>query len=119
MGFSLRSGLLAQHKMAHEVWLWFLAALLLFALFVNHRVIGTISYSSTDLFNIRNQLLQQDNTQISDNQYKKLVKDTNPKILKSKKRGKRGDVKTKLFSKHNRGGLPGILQPMLSQYTRN
>ena len=45
-------------KMAHVVRPWILAALLIFALFTNKRVTGVISYSSSELFNLRDQSCQ-------------------------------------------------------------
>ena len=96
-------------KMVHVVRPWILAALLIFAQFTNKSVTGVISYSSSKLLNLRNQLSHENSKDIWCNQYKKLVKETEPEIIKSKKRGKRSGIKTRLSLKKSRAGLPGIL----------
>ena len=87
---------------------WILAVLLILTLFTNQRVNGLITYSSSELINIGKTARQVSKDSWTAN-YKSIIKSTEPTILRSKKRGKRSGIRTRLTQKSGNPALPGIL----------
>ena len=94
--------------MAHSLRPWFMLLLLCTLFIVNQRVVGIV-YSRNELLDIGRQLPKTTSQDIWNSQFKPLVKIVEPKIIKSRKRGKRAGIKTKLRLLKSRTALPGII----------